>query len=198
MAVIRRLRSEQFKCLQVLIIFAFLQGCLLNEVQINEQIFPNFACWKCYENYKSTDRLVKVNCKINHENETSAVPGFIVGEACVPFDHRSESIRRLVQSSISNVTFEWWRKCCNDAIECCESMITNYQAENFFNSCDHHWDGSRCFAVTLPDTTASKNCPYDKTRWENSKCDRKLIESYSKPPECDPKVTRRPSKYFQV
>lgn len=141
---------------------------------IHEDIFINFACWKCYENHKLSERLVKVNCKINRvdDNYSVVVPGFVVDDGCVPFDHRTKSIRHLVQSSLTNFTFERWETCCNDAVECCSSIIANYQAENFFNTCDIHWDGSSCFLDTFPGEIVAKVCPYQKTKEIHSNCRR--------------------------
>lgn len=161
-------------CISKYFINIHIQGCLLNEVLISDKIFPNFACWKCYENFKVTNRLVKINCRIFHDGEYSSVPGFIVEDVCVPFDHRSESISGLVQSSLTNVTYGRWRRCCNDAIKCCDAMIANFQAENFFNSCDNHWDGNSCFVDTFPGDVVGQKCPYHLVKAEKSKCQREL------------------------
>lgn len=150
---------------------------MLNDVLIDEEIFPNFACWKCYENLKPFERLVKVNCKHdNHDGEVFSVPGFVTSdEACEPFDHRTRSISALVQSSLpDDETFERWKICCADALKCCAAMIQNYHAENFFSSCDNHWDGSRCFFDTYPENTIKQVCPYHFVRREASKCEREL------------------------
>lgn len=180
MEVIRRCEPTTLNLTYFLpdcVTFPFKQGCQLNEVLISDEIFPNFACWKCYENFKLSERLVKVNCRIYHDGEYYSVPGFVTDdEACVPFDHRTRSIRDLVQSSLTNVTFVRWSKCCDDAIRCCDSMIRNYHAENFFNTCDNHWDGSRCFADTLPENSVEKLCPYQLIRGETSKCDREFSD----------------------
>lgn len=142
---------------------------------INEEIFSHFACWKCYENLRTNGKLVKVNCRIQHDDEFFSVPGFVIGDdGCVPFDHRTKSISELVQSSLTNSSFERWSRCCNDAVKCCESMIENYQVENFFNTCDGHWDGSSCFLDTFPDKSVKKTCPYRLTKNEKSKCEREL------------------------
>jgi hypothetical protein len=116
---------------------------------------------------------VKVNCRIQHDDVNYSVPGFVVDEDCVPFDHRAESISKLVQSSLTNSTFEQWRRCCNDAVECCATMIEDYQAENFFDTCDNHWDGTRCYRDTFPGKSAKRLCPQQMISDDDSKCHRK-------------------------
>lgn len=153
--------------------FLTAQGCQLNDVLIHERIFPYFSCWKCYESFKLSGRLVKVNCKIQLDDENYSVPGFVIDEDCVPFDYRTKSISKLVQSSLPNATFELWRRCCSNAVECCETMIKNYQVENFFNTCDNHWDGKSCYRDTFPEKTVKKLCPYQITKSDASKCQRK-------------------------
>lgn len=155
-----------------LIVRIIFQGCQLNEVLIPQRIFPNFACWRCYENFKTSVKLVEVNCRIYHDGEYYSVPGFVTDDGCVPFDHRTKSINSLVQSSLSSETYERWQRCCNGAVECCESMIRNYQVENFFNTCDGHWDGNSCYVDTFPDKTVERGCPHRMVKEETSKCPR--------------------------
>lgn len=138
-------------------------------------MFPNFACWKCYESLKSYGRLAKVNCKVKLDDETYSVPGFVVDNDCVPFNHRTKTISALVQSSLTNSTFIKWQRCCNEAVECCESMIRNYQVENFLNTCDNHWDGVSCYRDTFPDESVKQLCPHQMTKHETSKCPREFI-----------------------
>ena len=154
--------------------FSQTQGCQLNEVLINEHIFNNFACWKCYETYKLNKKLVKVNCRVQLNDENYTVPGFVVEDECVPFDHRTKSISKIVQSSLTSSSFERWRRCCNEAVECCNIMIRNYQAENFFSTCDNHWDGMRCYLDTLPGVTVQMTCPHQMTSFDDSKCTREF------------------------
>lgn len=119
------------------------------------------------------ENLVRVNCKINlvDEHYSILVPGsFVANSGCVPFDHRTKSISELVQSSLPNSTFDRWQRCCDDAVECCTLMVTNFQAENFFNTCDNHWDGNSCFLDTFPGENTNKMCPYEVTKDDNSNC----------------------------
>lgn len=104
------------------------------------------------------------------------MPGFVVDNECVAFDHRTKSIRKLVQSSLTNSTFIKWQRCCSEALECCESMITNYQVENFFNTCDNHWDGTSCFSDTFPDQRVKKLCPHQMMKHEDSHCPREFFK----------------------
>lgn len=149
------------------------QGCQLNDVLIDASIFPYFACWKCFETFRTNRKLSKVNCQVQLDNVSYAVPGFIVDDQCVPFDHRSNSISRLVQSSLSDALFERWRRCCSDALECCELMVRDFSTENFFNSCENHWDGQNCYLDTFPDNTVYKLCPHQMTKFDESQCHRK-------------------------
>lgn len=169
---------DLLEIVQGLLNFNNFQGCQFNEVLIHEDIFPNFACWKCYESFKTSRRLVKVNCRILRDDVYYSVPGFVVEDGCVPFDHRTKSISKLVQSSLTNSTFERWNRCCSDAVDCCETMISSYQVENFLSTCDNHWDGSSCYHDTLPFETVRKVCPYQKIKNEHSKCNRKFLRSF--------------------
>lgn len=155
------------------------QGCQFNDVLIHDEIFPNFACWKCYENFKTSRKLVKVNCRILRDDVYYSVPGFVVEDGCVPFDHRTKSISELVQRSLTNSTFERWESCCNAAVECCDTMISSFQVENFLSTCDNHWDGSSCYHDTIPLNTVTKLCPYQMIKNENSKCHRESNQNSS-------------------
>jgi hypothetical protein len=111
-----------------------------------------------------------VHCLVQHDHLNFTVPGLSVNNECVPFDHRSSSISAIVQSSLSNETFERWNMCCDEAHNCCEQMIENYRGENFFNTCESHWDGLNCFHESFPGTIVDKECPYRLKRIDESSC----------------------------
>jgi hypothetical protein len=147
------------------------QGCHFNDAIFSQKVFHNNACWKCYENLTEKGRLQKVYCLVSHDSLNFTVPGFLIGDKCVAFDYRSSSISELVQSSVSSEVFQLWNKCCKEARECCERMIDNYQAENFFNSCDPHWDGYNCINETLPGGSESMSCPFIMRKNDDSECE---------------------------
>lgn len=95
----------------------------------------------------------------------------MIYEKCIPFDHRSTSINSLVQSSMSNETFRQWRKCCEDALNCCAGMIENQPGENFFNTCDAHWNGFSCFNEAEPGEKVSRSCPHHLTKNDLNHCE---------------------------
>lgn len=95
----------------------------------------------------------------------------MIYDKCIPFDHRSYSISDLVQSSMTNEAYERWKKCCEDAINCCTSMIENFHGENFFNNCDAHWNGFSCFDETDSGKMIKMECPYHKTRNDHNRCE---------------------------
>ncbi|KAG5682844.1 hypothetical protein PVAND_012166 [Polypedilum vanderplanki] len=153
------------------------KGCNFNDAILNPKVFQNNACWKCYENLTDKNRLQKVYCLVKHDGLNFTVNGFLIRDRCVPFDYKSSLISELVQSSVSSEVYELWIKCCSDAKVCCEKMIENYQAENFFNTCESHWDGYSCFNETLPGGYEKKNCPYSMKKNDDSKCEYSYTKS---------------------
>lgn len=69
-------------------------------------------------------------------------------------------------------------KCCRDALKCCKQIIENYQVENFFNTCDAHWDGANCFTDTHPGLMVEKPCPFHMIKYDESTCNRKFSSYY--------------------
>ena len=50
-------------------------------------------------------------------------------------------------------------------------MESNYQGENFFNTCDAHWDGTSCFMETNPGDFVKMPCPYYIKKYDDSECE---------------------------
>ena len=50
-------------------------------------------------------------------------------------------------------------------------MMEMYQGENFFSTCDAHWDGMNCFSETNPGDVVKMSCPYYINKYEDSKCE---------------------------
>ncbi|XP_070506349.1 calcitonin gene-related peptide type 1 receptor-like [Chironomus tepperi] len=167
------------------------KGCHFNDAIFNPKVFHNNAYWKCYENFSDKNRLYKVNCIVQHDTLNFTVPGFIIHEQCVPFDYRSSSISKLVQSSLSNETYSLWIKCCDDAESCCSQMMDSYQGENFFNTCDAHWDGISCFGETNPGDAVKMPCPYYIRKYDDSECE------YSYEKICQPNGTWTKNDFTQ-
>lgn len=67
--------------------------------------------------------------------------------------------------------YEQWRKCCEDALNCCEKMVENHQGENFFGTCDAHWNGFSCFQETEGGSEVKKSCPYSMVKNDYSQCE---------------------------
>ena len=99
----------------------------------------------------------------------------MIAEKCVPFDYRSSLISDVVQSSMLDETYDEWRKCCEDAFECCEMMTQNQSGENFFNTCDAHWNGFSCFNEANPEDVVYQKCPFHLVRYDASTCECKTI-----------------------
>lgn len=72
---------------------------------------------------------------------------------------------------MANETFKQWKKCCEDALNCCDEMINNQRGENFFNTCDTHWNGFSCFNEADPGMRVEKTCPYHLTKYDTSHCE---------------------------
>ena len=50
-------------------------------------------------------------------------------------------------------------------------MMDNYQGENFFSTCDAHWDGISCFGETNPGDSVKMPCPYYIKKYDDSECE---------------------------
>ncbi|CAG9802842.1 unnamed protein product [Chironomus riparius] len=167
------------------------KGCQFNDAIFNPKVFHNNAYWKCYENFSDKNRLQKVYCLVEHDALNFTVPGFVIREQCVPFDYRSSSISELVQSSLSNETYALWIKCCHDAENCCNQMMNNFQGENFFSTCDAHWDGTSCFMETNPGDFVKMPCPHYIKKYDDSECE------YSYEKICQPNGTWTKNDFTQ-
>lgn len=49
-------------------------------------------------------------------------------------------------------------------------MTESYYGENFFSTCDAHWDGMNCFSETDPGGVVNMPCPYHIRKNDDSKC----------------------------
>jgi hypothetical protein len=98
----------------------------------------------------------------------------MITNQCIPFDYRSSLISDVVQSSMANETFRQWKKCCENALGCCEKMIQNQNGENFFSTCDAHWNGHSCFDETNPGDKVEQQCPYHLVRYDQGHCECEL------------------------
>lgn len=72
---------------------------------------------------------------------------------------------------MANATFVHWKKCCEEALNCCDEMIKNPRGENFFNTCDSHWNGYSCFNEADSGVRVEKSCPYHLTKYDSSQCE---------------------------
>lgn len=136
----------------------------------NETSFDPYACWKCYESLKTSHRLPKVNCKFHDD----FVPGLEIdgNKSCEIFDYHSTLIKERVQRSLSNsFRYELWRRCCEDAHDCCDLLKKEYQVENF-GLCEGFWDEDEktCYSAIEPGEVVYQPCPYMQSQAYLSPC----------------------------
>lgn len=162
---------------QRLINFCFKQGCQFKNVILRETSFHAYSCWKCYESLQTSNKLVKVNCPLNGDSVPALETNGNNNKSCEIFFYRSQFIKEQVQRSLSNsLRYDMWRKCCEDAIDCCDTLTKEYQVENF-GSCEGFWDEDErtCYHQTEPGAKVFRTCPHMKSLAYYSRCECELV-----------------------
>lgn len=148
----------------------------------NESSFPAYSCWKCYQSLQTSHKLEKVDCLL----KGAYVPGLEINgnKSCEIFDYRSQLINERVQRSLSNsFRYDLWRRCCEDALDCCDTLKKEFQVENF-GTCEGFWDEDErtCYNQIEPDEPVYRDCPYmeSKAYLSRCQCEFKMISIYCK------------------
>lgn len=70
-----------------------------------------------------------------------------------------------------------WEKCCEDAVDCCETLQKQYEVENF-GSCEGFWDEDErtCYHSTSPGEVIHRPCPYLHSIADISSCQCKNLK----------------------
>ncbi|KAK0070565.1 calcitonin gene-related peptide type 1 receptor, partial [Biomphalaria pfeifferi] len=74
----------------------------------------------------------------------------------IPDTENSTWAEKICRTTSTEMCF-LWKKCCEDAVSCCERQLTLGAQEN--GTCPRTWDGYGCWDDTAPGTTVYISCP---------------------------------------
>lgn len=142
----------------------FSKLCSLRGALTARYLWNYRAGFMCY-NYTNSARFVeKYAYDINYHflcNGTEyTLPVALVDDKTIAVYHykESESLNLLRNSFMSQEVFDNYVKCCRDAEDCCDNVMTNENIVNSKEECPVVWDAWSCFPKTPVNTNATLPC----------------------------------------